>query len=95
MPEYILYDKDGKKYTYFHMIDVRSALETGLYSAERPEKSEPEKKKAPPKSKSTGKSKFDIQEVETEKTPIEKIRDDVHIKTDIEKMEENVKEKKS
>ena len=96
MPEYILYDKDGKKHTYFHMVDVRSALETGLYSAERPEKFEPErKKKTASKSKSTGKSKFNITEVEVEKTQIEKIRDEVHTKTDIDKIEEKVKEKKS
>jgi len=96
MPEYILYDKDGKKHTYFHMIDVRNALETGLYSAERPEKSEPAKKqKTAAQSKPAGKSKFNITEVEVEKTSMEKIRDEVHTKTDIDKMEEKVKEKKS
>ena len=96
MPEYILYDKDGKKHTFFHMVDVRSVLETGLYSAERPERSESEKgKKTASQSRSTCKSKFNITEVEVEKTQIEKIRDEVHTKTDIDKIEEKVKEKKS
>ena len=86
MPEYILYDKKGKKHILNHMIDVRTAMATGLYSAERPEQ------KIQPKPK---KAKFsDIKEVKTEKTPMEKMKEEVKTKTEIDKMEEIAKEKK-
>jgi len=91
MPEYILYGLDGRKHTYLHLIDVRTALSTGFYTAERPE---PKKKKKPVSSGST-KPKFNISEIETKKTPAEKLQHDVKVKSDVEKMEENIKEKKS
>ena len=103
MPEYILYDMDGKKHTLIHMVDVRTALDTGLYSAERPkpvtelysaEKPELDKKK-PGRPKTVKESQSNAVEIETKKTPEEKMRDKVKIKSDIEKMEEKVKEKKS
>lgn len=91
MPEYILYDSNGKKHTLLHMIDVRTALATGLYSAERPL---PDKKKVGRPS-IVEKPQFNKVEIETNRTPDEKIRDKVKTKSDIEKMEEKAKGKKS
>ena len=88
MPEYILYDKQGEKHIFNHMIDVRTAMETGLYSAERPEK----KKRSKPKASKPQAS--NITAVKTEKTPMEKMKEEVKTKTDIDKMEEKVKERK-
>lgn len=80
MPEYILYDKKtGKAHSYYHMVDVKDALGTGLFSAEKPTKV---KKQAEPKP------------IETKKTEIEEIKEKVKVKTPINKMEENLKEAK-
>lgn len=92
MPEYILYDKEGKKRILAHMIDVRTALDTGLYSAERPEPKE--KESVTVKLKKSNKSKFNIAEVETEKTPAEEMQDKVKTKSDINKMEDKIKKEK-
>jgi len=92
MPEYILYDLEGRKHIYLHMIDVRTALATGLYTAERPELKRDKKISA--ESKPTSKTKFNITDIETKKTSTEKMWDEVKTKSDIEKMEEKTKEKK-
>jgi len=86
MPEYILYDTSGMKHVYNHMIDVRTALATGAYFAERPTK----KKKVKP----VKESQFDPDKIETKMTPAEKMKAEVKTKTEIDKMEEKAKEKK-
>lgn len=91
MSEYILYDLEGQKHIYLHRIDVRTALATGLYTAERPEPKI--KKKTAPSSPT--KSKFNISDIDTEKMSAKGLQDDAKIKPDIEKMEKNIKEKKS
>lgn len=91
MPEYILYDLDGRKHTYLHLVDVRTALDTGLYFAEKPEV---KKRKTSAPSKPEKKPSSFPSKIETKKTPAEKLRDDVHTKTDVEKMAETIKEKK-
>ena len=101
MPEYILYDLDGRKHICVHMIDVRTALATGLYSAERPEPKRPESERSEPDKKKPGRPKtvkepeFNAVEIETRRTPEEKMRDKVKVKSDIEKMEEKTRRKKS
>ena len=89
MPEYILYDLDGGKHLFFHMIDVRTALDTGLYTAERPEKKQTYVKKSKPEKE----SQFNSSIIEINKTPKEKLLDSVETKSDIDKIEDEIKSK--
>lgn len=88
MPEYILYDKDGVAHSYYHMVDVKDALGTGLFSAEKPTKRK--KKTVIDEEKPINK----MPKIETKKSEMEEIKDKVKTKTPIDDMEKKIKEKK-
>ena len=81
MPEYVLFDKEGKKHTYFHLVDVRTALATKEYFTEKPERKPPGRPK-----------KVEANEPETDKKDWKS--DKVKTKTIVDKMEDSIKDKK-